>query len=420
MKITESKSLWGNTIYLQVFSAYSLLMLGVFIDMLAIMTIVSFEWEVDPTMIGLIPVAYALPGIIFSSWAGVIADRFRKIPIMMFCNLMVGLLTIVLLFVQNIHWLLLALMVRSIFTVFYYPAQQTLTRQIVSPDLLTKAVSINGIVEQGTKILGPLIGGMLLSWFQPEFCLIIRAICCLLAALVLLPTIRLQESLSREHIKKKQQSTWTAWLQGWGYVLSNRMILSTMIFFTIAMAVLQLVDSQFPTLFKSLFPNDKSKMGYIISIIGLGGIIGAFLTQKLKHFQYGWVICGGIALMGIGFGGISLITLISPDASLIFAYLISFIAGIGSGLMFVSNQVILQIESHQEQVGRVFGIQSSLANAALIISPAMSGPLVHFFGVIELYFYVGIGLIIIAVIGVALQKYLWVTHKQEPVRVNNF
>jgi len=414
MKTTDSKSLWGNTIYLQVFSAYSLLMLGVFIDMLAIMTIVGFEWEVDPTMIGLIPVAYALPGILFSSWAGVIADRFRKIPIMMFCNLMVGLLTIVLLFVQNIHWLLLVLMIRSIFIVFYYPAQQTLTRQIVSPDLLTKAVSINGIVEQGTKIVGPFIGGMLLSWFRPEFCLIIRAICCLLAVLVLFPTIRLKESLSREQIEKQQQSTWTAWLQGWGYVLSNRMILSTMVFFTIAMAVLQLVDSQFPTLFKSLFPNDKSKMGYIISIIGLGGILGAFLTQKLKHFQYGWAVCGGIALMGIGFGGIGLI---SPSTSLIFGYLISFIAGIGSGLMLVSNQVILQIESHQEQVGRVFGIQSSLTNAVLIISPAMSGPLVHFFGVTQLYFYVGIGLIVIGVVGVLLQKYFWVKH--EPISVNN-
>ena len=41
-------------------------MLGVFIDMLAIMTIVGFEWEVDPTMIGLIPVAYALPGILLA------------------------------------------------------------------------------------------------------------------------------------------------------------------------------------------------------------------------------------------------------------------------------------------------------------------------------------------------------------------
>lgn len=60
MKTTDSKGLLGNRVYLQVFSAYSLLMLGVFIDMLAIMTIVGFEWEVDPTMIGLIPVAYAL------------------------------------------------------------------------------------------------------------------------------------------------------------------------------------------------------------------------------------------------------------------------------------------------------------------------------------------------------------------------
>ncbi|TKI79099.1 MFS transporter, partial [Bacillus mycoides] len=98
------------------------------------------------------------------------------------------------------HWLLVALMIRSIFIVFYYPAQQTLTRQIVSSDLLTKAVSINGIVEQGTKIVGPLIGGMLLSWFQPEFCLIIRAISCLLATLVLIPTIKFKETISKEFV----------------------------------------------------------------------------------------------------------------------------------------------------------------------------------------------------------------------------
>ena len=66
--------------------------------------------------------------------------------------------------------------------------------------------------------------------------------------------------------------------------------------------------------------------------------------------------------------------------------------------MLVSNQVILQIESDQDQVGRVFGIQSSLTNVVLIISPAMSGPLVHLFGVTQLYVYGGIGLVIIGVI----------------------
>ena len=164
-----------------------------------------------------------------------------------------------------------------------------------------------------------------------------------------------------------------------------------MIFVTIAMAVLQLVDSQFPTLFKSLFPHDKSKMGYIISIIGLGGILGALLTQKLKQFQYGWVVCGGMVLMGIGFGD----WFDNAGTVFVLAYLISFIAGIGSGLMLVSNQVILQIESDQDQVGRVFGIQSSLTNAVLIISPAMSGPLVHLFGVTQLYVYGGLGLLLL-------------------------
>ena len=168
---------------------------------------------------------------------------------------------------------------------------------------------------------------MLLSWFQPEFCLIIRAISCLLATLVLIPTIKFKETISKEFVEKQKQSTWTAWVQGWGYVLSNRIILSTMIFVTIAMAVLQLVDSQFPTLFKSLFPHDKSKMGYIISIIGLGGILGALLTQKLKQFQYGWVVWR-YGFNGNWFWGIGLIT---PGTVFVLAYLISFIAGIEVG-----------------------------------------------------------------------------------------
>ena len=61
----------------------------------------------------------------------------------------------------------------------------------------------------------------------------------------------LKKLYQKEFVEQQKQSTWTAWVQGWGYVLSNRIILSTMIFVTIAMAVLQLVDSQFPTLFRA-------------------------------------------------------------------------------------------------------------------------------------------------------------------------
>lgn len=404
MKKPKEKSLWKNQTYIQVFSAYSILMFGVFVDMLAIMTIVSFEWKEDPTMIGLIPVSYALPGILFGSWAGVFADRFRKIPIMIFCNIMIAVLTIVLLSVQNMHELLLVLMIRSTFGVFFYPAQQTLTRHIVSANHLTKAVSMNGIVEQAAKIIGPLVGGMLLSLFQPEVCLVIRAVSCLLAAFILLPMIQLVEDQPRQNSVKGKQSSWAEWLHGWGYVLSNRKVLVTMIFVCISMALLQLVDSQFPTLFKSLFPNNKSMMGYVLSIVGIGGVLSALFIQRLKHFQYGWVIGGGTALMGIGFGGIGLITASTP---FIFCYLIGFIAGIGSGLMLVSNQVILQKEVNQEQIGRVFGIKSSLTNAILIISPSMSGPLVHLVGVTRLYFYVGTGLLMVGFIGILFQKKFW-------------
>ena len=71
----------------------------------------------------------------------------------MFCNLMVGLITIALLFVQDIHWLLVALMIRSIL-LFSYPAQQTLTRQIVSPDLLTSSKRNSRAGYQDSRPIG--------------------------------------------------------------------------------------------------------------------------------------------------------------------------------------------------------------------------------------------------------------------------
>ncbi len=64
--------------------------------------------------------------------------------------------------------------------------------------------------------------------------------------------------------------------------------------------------------------------------------------------------------------------------------------------MLVSNQVILQIESDQDQVGRVFGIQSSLTNAVLIWLLLLW--VIYWCicsEVTQLYVYGGIGLVII-------------------------
>ena len=66
--------------------------------------------------------------------------------------------------------------------------------------------------------------------------------------------------------------------------------------------------------------------------------------------------------------------------------------------MLVSNQVILQIESDQASSRKSIWYTKQFNKRSFNYFPAMSGPLVHLFGVTQLYVYGGIGLVIIGVI----------------------
>lgn len=117
--MNEIASLWGNRIYVRMFSAFSISIFGVYLDMIAVATLVSYTWKSDPIIISLIPIAYALPMILFGSWAGVLSDRLKKLRIMIIADVLIAIVTFILVFVPNVYWLLLLLAVRSTFASFF-------------------------------------------------------------------------------------------------------------------------------------------------------------------------------------------------------------------------------------------------------------------------------------------------------------
>ncbi|WMT40152.1 MFS transporter [Paenibacillus sp. D2_2] len=151
-------SVWRNRIFTKMYMAYAISSFGDWFDAFAIEILVAFRWRADPMMIALIPVMIALPGILFGSFAGVIADRWKKVKLMMLADLAETLLTISLLFAPGMYWLLPLLALRATMGVFRVPAHQALTHQVVREDQLLKATSYNGLVNQFSKIVGPLLG----------------------------------------------------------------------------------------------------------------------------------------------------------------------------------------------------------------------------------------------------------------------
>ncbi|MFC4548089.1 MFS transporter [Paenactinomyces guangxiensis] len=227
VKPVHTESIWKKWIFIRMFSAYSISIFGVYLDLIAVSVLVGYTWKADPFLVSLIPITYALPGILLGSWAGVAADRLKKIHIMIAADILIAIVTFLLMFVPNIYWLLFLLTLRSAFTVFFYPAQQSLTKRVVREELLTKATALNGLLNQAGKIVGPLAGGMLITVISPQACMAIKAVNSLCSALILLSAGKVEEggqSRTRTEKAGKNGHLWGTWLEGWKYVLKRKII----------------------------------------------------------------------------------------------------------------------------------------------------------------------------------------------------
>lgn len=99
-----SKSLWTNLKFVRLFVAYALATFGDWFDALAIQVMVAYRWGADPLIIALIPVCMAVPGILFGSVAGALADRLHKVRIMILCDGITIALTVGILFAPSPAW----------------------------------------------------------------------------------------------------------------------------------------------------------------------------------------------------------------------------------------------------------------------------------------------------------------------------
>lgn len=221
-------SIWQNKIYMRLFASYSVSMLGHWFDMVAIMILFGYVWQAEPMLIALIPVALALPQALLGQFSGVIADKFDKVKLMMAADFLTAALTFILLLAQNPWIALVILSLRSVVNVIHFPAQQGLIKQVVDENLMLKAVTLNGIVNQLGKIMGPVIGGGIAGLFSPQLCIFINGVAFILSALILLSIIlqnKLTATVNEQSEQAEAKSFWAAWRDGWRIVLKSRILL---------------------------------------------------------------------------------------------------------------------------------------------------------------------------------------------------
>src|SRR5262249_4906939 len=121
--------------------------------------------------VGASTMARFIPALLFSSYAGVIAERFERHRVLITSDLLCCVYSIGMASVAAAHGpatgVIISASLTSITGSVYIPATTALIPQIVTEDDLAAANGINGAIDNLAILVGPAVGGLMLAAVEP-------------------------------------------------------------------------------------------------------------------------------------------------------------------------------------------------------------------------------------------------------------
>jgi predicted MFS family arabinose efflux permease len=262
-------------------------------------------------------------------------------------------------------WMLYAFaLTLGLVRVFEMPARQTIISEIVTPDHLKNAISLNASVNNLARAIGPSIGGILIAGIGIAFCFFFNALAFVIAAFML-RTIR-----DEEMTKSIPASRASGQLQeGWRYVKKTPLIRDLLIMIAVIGTFTFEFQVSLALMAKVTFESDASAYAALMSAFGVGAAIGGIIAASRKE-------TGAQPMLGFGtLAGFSiLLASIAPSLGLAIAGMV--LVGFFTVNMVSTANSMIQLEAHPDMRGRVMALWSM----AMLGSTPIGGPIIGWIG----------------------------------------
>lgn len=329
---------------------------------------IAMDWLVleltgSATAVGVTVAMQFTPMLLFGLFGGVIADRFPKRNLLICTQSSVVLLAVILAAltltgVVQVWELWTISFVLGLVTVIDNPARQVFVNELVGPRYLRNAISINSSIFQLGGLLGPAIGGVLITTIGAGWLFAINAVGC---AVVVTNLFRLRTS--ELHASPVMARGKGQLAEGMRYVVSKPPI-----FWTILMVAFLAVFALSMPVFLTSFANDVYKVGAagygaFNALVAGGAFVGALLSTRRMSVRLRTIISGAAAL-----GVMQLLAGIAPNEITFGALLVA--TGMANLLFITAANSLVQMSSNVRIRGRVM----ALYILVLLGGQAIGGP----------------------------------------------
>ncbi|HEV2427507.1 MAG TPA: MFS transporter, partial [Acidimicrobiales bacterium] len=307
-----------------------------------------------------------VPMLLFGTYGGLVVDRHEKRRILYLTQSSAGALALVLGILVTTHhatvpavWVLATLL--GFVNLFDVPARQAFVQEMVGHDLLANAVSLNSVLMNSGRLIGPSIAAGFIAVVGTAACFYANA-ASYAAVLVALMLMRGREFLPLATVTRQRGQL----RLGLRYVMATPTLRNVVL----AVAVVGTFAFNFtvtlPLLARITFhESSAAHYGLLMGAMGLGAVVGGlFIAWRSRPTT------ALLVVLGAGFGVFMALVAIAPTVT--WAEILLIPTGAFSVAFVSTANATLQLNSSQEMRGRVM----SLHGMAFLGTTPIGAPLV--------------------------------------------
>ncbi|MFD8888768.1 MFS transporter [Streptomyces erythrochromogenes] len=311
------------------------------------------------------------PILLFGPFGGYISDRFQRRSVIFVAQILFALSSLFMagLIITtniNIRYFYLSAFIVGFSAVLDSPSKQAFATDLVSPEQLASALSLNAINFQIGRLIGPSLGAIIIGYAGAGPAFAVSAFSFSIA-LATIRQIRVRQPKAPSNSKKIRIRG------GCKYVRQNPKLLYIMLF----MGVVGTFGFNYPiwlTAFAdSIFQRGPQMYGFFNVVLSIGAVGGAVCVTMLS-----WGFISRIFVSAIGFGVCEVLASISSCV----AIFLLFLAFVGAFGLAVSVTVSTYIQ-HTTEIGlrgRVSGIYMAAYAGGTAIGAPVTGWVTDTFG----------------------------------------
>ncbi|WP_232463436.1 MFS transporter [Tumebacillus avium] len=366
---------------------------------------VALNWAVlamtgSPVHLAIINACRLIPVFLLSIPAGILADRFDRRRLLLLLQASTTLLTLLiglLFFLDSPFWLFAAAVcVRAVFQTMDPPIRNSMIPNLVPDDFIGRAIAMNTMALNLSRIIGPAIAGVLLATLETHEVIWLGAggLVIELIALYLLRPVKEQGISSKGPLRDDVG-------EAFAFIKTKRTVQSLLLLAVVPMVFGFPYTSMLPVFVDQLMNLGPGGFGALLSVSAAGAVLGSVWLSLRKGQQHAgrWLITSVL-----GFGSSLLLFMFAGNFWL--AAVMMFFVGLTGQTYRTMSRITMQMQVPDHLRGRIMSI-ALMDRGFMPLGAILIGTVATSFGALWAGVMMGAGCIVVTLAVLLTRRQIW-------------